>query len=84
MQLPLIKNRFSLAISELGELIAMGDNRRGQIGVASMENVVPVASRVEGLLLDEFVTMAAGGGDHTLVVTRSNKLFTMGSNSRVC
>lgn len=80
VSLPKIKNRYSLAITTGGELVGFGDNRDYCVGTGTREAFIYEPRVVRGLR-NEFVIDAAGGTNHVLAVTKSNKLYSFGSNS---
>ena len=71
----------SLALASDGKVYAWGQNDKGQLGNGTTTNSsVPVAVTATGVLAGKTVTAIAGTGDHKLVKTSDNALYTWGFN----
>jgi alpha-tubulin suppressor-like RCC1 family protein len=78
---------FSAALRSDGTVVAWGFNQDGQAGVGTLANVdTPVKVCAPGqtdpcaLFLQDIVTLAAGGGGHTLAIASTGQVYGWGFN----
>jgi len=76
-------DRHSLALTSSGQLYAFGDNGFGQLGIpanAGNETANPVPTLVTLPVASGQVVQIAAGGEHSLALTSSGRLYAFGEN----
>lgn len=73
-----------IAISDDGHVYAVGDNTYGQIGDGTKDDRYEFVclNDIKTSLSSEVAVSASVGGSHSLIITKSGKLFGFGSNER--
>ncbi|MEX0609572.1 MAG: T9SS type A sorting domain-containing protein [Balneolaceae bacterium] len=75
-------DRFSMFLSEAGTLFVIGNNPAGYLGVGSHQSRIEAITPVDSTNLgDEKIVKVWISRSHTLLLTKSNKVFGFGKNS---
>ncbi|MCF7826663.1 MAG: choice-of-anchor D domain-containing protein [Candidatus Marinimicrobia bacterium] len=76
-------SNYALALTTDGKLYTWGRNNEGQLGNGSTDSSsVPVEVDMNGALAGKTVQAIAAGGQHALILTTDNKLFSWGRNDQ--
>jgi alpha-tubulin suppressor-like RCC1 family protein len=71
----------TLLLAENGQVYSCGDNLCGQLGQATMQQVVGTPAKMRWLSCPEMViTDIAAGGDHTLLLAKNGQVYSCGDN----
>jgi alpha-tubulin suppressor-like RCC1 family protein len=74
-------SRYSLLVTDDGQVYTFGENRRGQLGIGAGQKIAYEPERVEGALRDDPVRLVAAGDEHVIVSTESGKVYAWGANA---
>lgn len=74
-------SRYSLLVTDEGQVFTFGENRRGQLGIGGNQKIVYEPERVEGALRDDPVVLVAAGDEHVIASTESGLVYAWGANA---
>lgn len=74
-------SRYSLLVTDEGQVYTFGENRRGQLGLGGGQKIVYEPERVQGALADDPVRIVATGDEHVIVSTESGTVYSWGANA---
>jgi hypothetical protein len=72
-------HKFSIALTDKGDVFTWGDNRYGQIGNYDKDGVQNIPFKIDKILIGKAKAIACGGS-HSFVLTEDEKVFSWGQN----
>lgn len=75
-------SNYSMLLSDEGTVFVMGENQNGYLGTGSTSNPITDPTPMDRTnMAGEKVVQVSTSGSHTLLLTASNKLYAVGSNT---